>query len=786
VESASNGYYTIKLAKPATGELRVRQGDMENIGSKAESGGIKSKPDAKGKFNAANATTILKANGEKKQPGVRAEQQKNGKGSLTTVNEKRKHQEAGNGKVASPKLTPEQREAAAALAKASAEEEARARAIRVEEARARADEARARREIERAQREEAQAAAAAEREREEREIESHPSVRLVVGNRSKFVRTNEKGQKMFSWTVFVKTEAIVPDSSSSESEDESDEEETGKSQAEASQTVTPKISDPPGADTGSSTAGRTDASAADVSAVPASQSVESAGVENGTIVAADASIVAPPGDASMIDDELDSKAASAETESKREAEHTSEAEAKAQAQAQAMEAEAKTAKAAKAVEKKVRAEERAKKGAESEAAAGDFVKSVTYVLHESYDPPVVTVNEAPFEVTREGWGIFIVQVHVASKHGSTLNFNHALSISRPESKKMYEVDLATGKLIRRRMKVETVSRRPERERRVIKPRGLDDFVESSGSKPIVKSTKPAANADAVGSKPSTSTAPADTKGKKRQLELDNADNSNPLAYEEWKRQVLGREPGEDAAGSVVSPQWLKHFQHVSSSPKRKAEDLPRSDTTVSNKWCKVVTSHLREISVHSERSGLSDLEALLALWPKMHQAVATALHKLPAVRSDASGRVARYLLSQYKLAQAQTELEPPTSPKASPVSSNDQRTMLVDVPGARLRALSVHSGEAGGDDEDEDEMAPSPRPGEGGDPAFGGMAPISSDAGPISNGAIAADEFSEIGVMKSVRNLVLQPPAGLKVAAIATRESVADCDAAAAGAVATV
>ena len=56
----------------------------------------------------------------------------------------------------------------------------------------------------------------------------------------------------------------------------------------------------------------------------------------------------------------------------------------------------------------------------------------------------------------------------------------------------------------------------------------------------------------------------------------------------------------------------------------------------------------------------------------------------------------------------------------------------------------------------------------------------------ISNGAIAADEFSEIGVMKSVRNLVLQPSAGLKVAAIATRDSVADCDAAAPGAVATV
>eukprot|EP01052_Picozoa_sp_SAG31_P006772 SAG31_NODE_315_length_17848_cov_18.145811_2_plen_226_part_00 len=76
----------------------------------------------------------------------------------------------------------------------------------------------------------------------------------------------------------------------------------------------------------------------------------------------------------------------------------------------------------------------------------------------------------------------------------------------------------------------------------------------------------------------------------------------------------------------------------------------------------------------------------------MHQAVAMALHKLPAVRAEAASRVARYLLSQYKLAQMQADaqlLREPDSPRVPSMETSaddsDQKTMIVDV-GAKLRA----------------------------------------------------------------------------------------------------
>ena len=41
-----------------------------------------------------------------------------------------------------------------------------------------------------------------------------------------------------------------------------------------------------------------------------------------------------------------------------------------------------------------------------------YIKKVTYNLHKSFVPNVVTVEEPPFLLARNGWGRFIVKCDV--------------------------------------------------------------------------------------------------------------------------------------------------------------------------------------------------------------------------------------------------------------------------------------------------------------------------------------------------------------------------------------
>ena len=41
-----------------------------------------------------------------------------------------------------------------------------------------------------------------------------------------------------------------------------------------------------------------------------------------------------------------------------------------------------------------------------------FIKSVTYHLDEGFDPCLIRLNEAPFQLARNGWGTFELEVDI--------------------------------------------------------------------------------------------------------------------------------------------------------------------------------------------------------------------------------------------------------------------------------------------------------------------------------------------------------------------------------------
>jgi len=41
-----------------------------------------------------------------------------------------------------------------------------------------------------------------------------------------------------------------------------------------------------------------------------------------------------------------------------------------------------------------------------------FIEKVIFTIHESFTPNVITVANAPFEISRKGWGFFAVRVHI--------------------------------------------------------------------------------------------------------------------------------------------------------------------------------------------------------------------------------------------------------------------------------------------------------------------------------------------------------------------------------------
>jgi hypothetical protein len=60
------------------------------------------------------------------------------------------------------------------------------------------------------------------------------------------------------------------------------------------------------------------------------------------------------------------------------------------------------------------------------------VQKVVYRLHETFREPVVEVTEAPFKLTRFGWGTFVVRAEVHLHSGRVINLEHELSFGQPE------------------------------------------------------------------------------------------------------------------------------------------------------------------------------------------------------------------------------------------------------------------------------------------------------------------------------------------------------------------
>eukprot|EP00697_Spironema_sp_BW2_P002469 gnl/Spiro4/13284_TR7058_c0_g1_i1.p1 gnl/Spiro4/13284_TR7058_c0_g1~~gnl/Spiro4/13284_TR7058_c0_g1_i1.p1 ORF type:complete len:617 (-),score=206.34 gnl/Spiro4/13284_TR7058_c0_g1_i1:32-1834(-) len=69
-----------------------------------------------------------------------------------------------------------------------------------------------------------------------------------------------------------------------------------------------------------------------------------------------------------------------------------------------------------------------------------LVRSVTFDLHRTFNPPSVTVNRPPFLVQRSGWGSFKVRLAVTLANGETRNYIHKLVLEPNQtSQKTYNV-----------------------------------------------------------------------------------------------------------------------------------------------------------------------------------------------------------------------------------------------------------------------------------------------------------------------------------------------------------
>lgn len=62
-----------------------------------------------------------------------------------------------------------------------------------------------------------------------------------------------------------------------------------------------------------------------------------------------------------------------------------------------------------------------------------LVQKLVFVLHRTFKQPLEEVHEAPFQITRKGWGTFVVKAHVHLVDGRVLDLEHELVFGQPES-----------------------------------------------------------------------------------------------------------------------------------------------------------------------------------------------------------------------------------------------------------------------------------------------------------------------------------------------------------------
>ena len=314
---------------------------------------------------------------------------------------------------------------------------------------------------------------------------------------------------------------------------------------------------------------------------------------------------------------------------------------------QPQEAQPSAADAAAAKKAAEKAERRKKREQEREAAkalAANFIRSAEFILHESYDPPQIKLTKPPFEVVREGWGIFQLPVTVETAGKRPLRVAHVLTISKPETKKTYTLDSVTGKLWRPKKKIVVEPRsRPERQRIAVKPKSLDEFISSPSKMKEEESAyrhRVAREADAKDAKDAVA-APRAVAQRKRKADkvgltiydsplmccnsplnvlcCDQRQAEKPEDYAAWKRQVR---PKSDKP--VVSPQWLQHFAHVGADGSDGRQGGPAA---AKGSPRRAVSSFTRPSKAPVK--GFNDLNALYYVWPKMHKAVTLALERLP-------------------------------------------------------------------------------------------------------------------------------------------------------------
>ena len=74
----------------------------------------------------------------------------------------------------------------------------------------------------------------------------------------------------------------------------------------------------------------------------------------------------------------------------------------------------------------------------------DCIRSVTYILDETFEPPRVTLTKPPFLLTRKGYEEFTIGVKINYKKGYTVvkHVDHDLDFSKESTHKNYEVHIS--------------------------------------------------------------------------------------------------------------------------------------------------------------------------------------------------------------------------------------------------------------------------------------------------------------------------------------------------------
>jgi len=78
---------------------------------------------------------------------------------------------------------------------------------------------------------------------------------------------------------------------------------------------------------------------------------------------------------------------------------------------------------------------------ESGKDCSTYIEEVAFRLHPTFSPSVVTLTQAPFAVTRIGWGTFKIGVIVTFKNGKQMEFKHSLTFEKGGSETNYTIEM---------------------------------------------------------------------------------------------------------------------------------------------------------------------------------------------------------------------------------------------------------------------------------------------------------------------------------------------------------